>query len=222
MRRMMLMVIAAAWALTAAGPARAATVGGEVFGAFNTYSMDQVNEEFVKFLNDSAGTNFDEISTAFGGGLALRVWPTPSWMVSVGWEPLFASTKSDAFGVEIELNGNANAFQVTGAYFFPTQGNGKFGLGAGLGYYVIAGEFTAPDTTGTPTTIDIGGSTVGFHFLGLAEWTVSPGFGVTGSAGYRVAKIEETEFDGVKDPNSETDYSGLMLRAGLAFYLPSK
>ena len=69
-------------------------------------------------------------------------------------------------------------------------------------------------------SVDIGGSTVGFHFLGLTEWTPSPGFGVTGAIGYRVAKIDETEFDGVKDPNSETDYSGLMLRAGLAFYLP--
>lgn len=218
MRKMMLMMIAAAWAVTASGPARAATVGGEVFGAFNTYSMDQVNE-FIQFANTNAGTNFDEISTGLGGGLALRVWPTPTWMVSAGWEPLFASTKSDAFGVDIELNLDAQAFQATGAYFFPTQGTGKFGFGAGLGYYTIAGE--APDSTGT-TTIDIGGSTVGFHFLGLAEWTVSPGFGVTASAGYRVAKIDETEFDGVKDPDSETDYSGVMLRAGLAFYLPSK
>jgi hypothetical protein len=218
MKRTMMMVVAAAWAMTASGPARAATIGGEVFGAFNTYSMEQFND-FVLFTNSDVGTNFEEISTGFGGGLALRVWPTSSWMVSAGWEPLFASTKSDAFGGDIEINLDAHAFQATGAYFFPSQGPGKYGLGAGLGYYTIAGE--APDSTGT-TTIEIGGSAVGFHFLGLAEWTVSPGFAVTASGGYRVAKIDETEFDGVKDPDSETDYSGLMLRGGLAFYLPTK
>jgi hypothetical protein len=55
----------------------------------------------------------------------------------------------------------------------------------------------------------------------MGEWTMSPGFAITGSAGYRFAKISDTQFDDVSSsPETETDYSGLMLRAGLAFYMP--
>jgi hypothetical protein len=65
------------------------------------------------------------------------------------------------------------------------------------------------------------GSTVGFHFMGLMEYTVKPGFALTGSAGYRVAKIKDTQVQNVSaSPELETDYSGLTLRAGMAFYLP--
>jgi hypothetical protein len=57
--------------------------------------------------------------------------------------------------------------------------------------------------------------------MGMGEWTFSPGFAITGSAGYRVAKISDTKADGESgDPKFETDYSGVMLRAGLAFYMP--
>jgi hypothetical protein len=75
---------------------------------------------------------------------------------------------------------------------------------------------------GGGTTIELEGSTVGFHFLGMGEWTVSPGFGVLAEAGYRIAKISDTQLDGESnDPEFETDYSGFTGRAGLVFYLPT-
>ena len=141
------------------------------------------------------------------------MWPNSTWMVAATWEPLFASSKDDTFDAELGLNGNS--FQGTIGYFFPTTGTAKYGIGAGVGYYMLNGELTAP---GVPDQT-IEGNTVGFHFLGMGEWTISPGFAFTGSAGYRVANISETEVDGV-ETDGETDYSGFMVRAGLAFYMP--
>jgi hypothetical protein len=112
---------------------------------------------------------------------------------------------------------DANAFLGTVGYFFPTQGTARYGVGAGVGYYTLAG-----DISGAGTTFDLEGSTVGFHFLGMGEWTVSPGFGVMAEAGYRIARISDTEIDGESaDPEFETDYSGFTGRAGLVFYLPT-
>jgi hypothetical protein len=45
---------------------------------------------------------------------------------------------------------------------------------------------------------------------------------VTAGVGYRAAKIDDTEADGVsQDPKIETDYSGVTGRVGVVFYLPN-
>lgn len=222
MSRMRMAVLAAVAVMAfAAAPALAMTVGGEVFGAFSTFGMSDW-QDAVDAAN-SGGANFDDVSGGLGGGLGLRMWPNSNWMIAGTWEPMFESTKDDPSNTELKLNGNS--FQGTAGYFFPTTGPAKFGVGAGLGFYSVSGEVSDPSTT-----VDLSGSAVGFHFLGMMEWTVSPGFAVTSSAGYRVAKVSDTKFNDesygtyVGDPtlpDIETDYSGLMLRAGLAFYMPS-
>lgn len=197
-----------------AAPAAAANVGGEVFGAFNTHSMSDWNERVVAPANQ-AGGNMDEFSNGYGGGLGLRMWPNSNWMVSATWEPLFVSREEKVSGDVAKLN--ANAFEATAGYFFPTSSQARFGLGAGLGIYALGGEITS---TSSPD-IKLEGSTVGFHVMGLMEWTVRPGFAVTGNAGYRIANIKDTQVDNQSaTPELATDYSGLTLRAGLAFYLP--
>ena len=137
-------------------------------------------------------------------------------MISGTWEPLFVSREEKVSGDKANLK--ANAFEATAGYYFPSHTPARFGLGAGLGIYSLGGEITSS----TSPALKLEGSTVGFHFMGLMEWTVKPGFAVTGSAGYRVANIKDTKIDNQSaSPELSTDYSGLMLRAGLAFYLPS-
>ena len=115
-----------------------------------------------------------------------------------------------------EANLNANAFEATAGYYFPSSTPARFGLGAGIGYYSLGGEINS-----STSTLKLEGSTVGFHVMGLMEWTVKPGFAITGSAGYRVADIKDTKVDNVSaTPEMSTDYSGMTLRAGFAFYLP--
>ena len=210
MRRSILALVLFAAAF-AAGPVRAATIGGEVFGAFNTHAMEEFND-VLSAVNDSAGTSFEDISSGFGGGLGARLWINANWMLSAVWEPLFVKTEDS--GVDIDVG--ANTLQLTAAYFFPTTSETKLGLGVGLGFYLLSGEISGPGGS-----FDIEGNALGFHVMALAERTVSPGFSVHGAAGYRIATIEDTEIGG-ESTDGETDYSGLMLRAGLAFYLPER
>jgi hypothetical protein len=190
-------------ALAGAAPPASAQIGAEVFGAFNTYNMEDWNDA-IEFAN-GAGAEIDEINGRFMAG--------PSLMISGVWEPLFITREDESTGEELKLDGNS--IQATVAYFFPTAGNARYGLGAGLGYYMLNGE--AESSGGD---IDIEGNALGFHLMGLGEWTVSPGFAVTGAAGYRFARIDDTEFDGASTtPKFETDYSGMTLRLGLAFYM---
>jgi hypothetical protein len=197
-----------------AAPAAAATFGGEVFGAYSTHSMKDWNDRVVTPANQ-AGGNMDEFSNGYGGGLGVRMWPNSSWMVSASWEPLFLSREEKVSGDVARLD--ANAFEATAGYFFPSSTQARFGLGAGLGIYSLGGEITSTSTT----DVKLEGSTVGFHFMGLMEWNVRPGFAVTGNAGYRVANIKDTQVDNQSaTPELATDYSGVMLRAGVAFYLP--
>jgi hypothetical protein len=58
----------------------------------------------------------------------------------------------------------------------------------------------------------------------MGEWTVSPGFAITTTAGYRYAKITNAKLKhaGVEtELGDDVDYSGFIGRVGLAFYLPS-
>src|SRR6185369_14590558 len=145
MSRMRIAVLAAVAVMAfATAPAFAMTVGGEVFGAFSTYSMNDWNDRVIDPANNS-GANFDNLSGGIGGGLGLRMWPNSNWMLAATWEPMFESTKDDASSTEFKLNGNS--FQGTAGYFFPSTGPAKFGLGAGVGFYQLNGEGSDPTTT---------------------------------------------------------------------------
>jgi len=214
------------------GSAQAITWGGEAFGAFSTHTMSEW-KEFTQTINQLGG-NIDEPTASWNGGLGLRVWPTSGWMIAATWEHIFLNRKNrfttpvnPAFPPpEIVLNLDANSFQLSSGYFFPAPQGARFGIGGGVGYYSLSGH--VPDTTFT-STVDLTGHTVGFHVMGMGEWKVNASFDITGTVGYRIAKITDTKFDGKSArehfndptlPNTETDYSGLMLRAGLAFYMP--
>jgi len=201
MRSTLFMAVLAAAAL-AVNPMQASAApsfGGEVFGAFNTYSMGDVND--VIDVANSLGADYNEVGNGMTGGLGIRMWATENLMISGVWEPLFVTAEDGQGGPE--LTADANSFQITGGYFFPSATTARYGIAAGLGYYSLA------EDTGE-------GSGLGFHVLGMSEWTVSRGFAVTAGAGYRFADVEVDNAGG-----ASVDYSGFMARLGLAFYIPS-
>jgi hypothetical protein len=202
-------VALAAWMTPASA---APTFGGELFGAYNSYAMTDVNEQ-IQLANQNDGSTFDELSGSFTGGLGLRTWANTNWLFSASWEPLPSKTESGTTTLDM----NANSFQVNGAYFFPSSSTkARYGIGAGLGYYLLNGKI---EDTGS--TEDIGGNGVGFQVFGLSEWQVSPGFAVTGTAGYRNADFE-IESENIAELHGRgATYSGFMGRVGMAFYLPT-
>jgi hypothetical protein len=146
------------------------------------------------------------------------MWANPNWQFNVGWEPIFASSDITVSGQDAKVDAGAQLFQGTAAYFFPTVGPKKFGIGAGPDILTISGSIEFP-----AETTDVSGTAFGFHVQGMGEWTMRPGFAIAGTAGYRFANVSDTKFDDQSsDPKSETDYSGFIGRVGLAFYLPTK
>ena len=127
---------------------------------------------------------------------------------------VMAKTKSDAAGASGEYDCGGNSFQLSAGYLFPTTPKARIGFGAGLGIYSLSGELSDDNPSA-----DVEGSTVGFHLMWLGEWTLSAGFAVHTTLGYRAAKIDDTKVGGTTTP-VDTDDSGLMTRMGLAFYLP--
>jgi hypothetical protein len=195
----------------AAQPSVAGTFGGEVFGAMNTYGMEDWNDAIDQA--NSSGSDYNEMTKGITGGLGARWWLNANWMIQGTWEPLFAETEDETSGDRVNLD--ANSFQLGVAYFFPSMGTAKYGFGAGVGMYTLSGEAAPPSSP----AMDIEGSTVGFHFMGHGEWAVSRGFAINAGAGWRIANIDDGEIDGTPLPY-ETDYSGFMGRLGMSFYLP--
>jgi outer membrane protein W len=189
--------------------ASAGQFGASIYGAFNTHSMEDVNND-IEATNQGLGTDYNKIENGFTGGLDLRMWANPNVMIMAGWEPLF-STAKDETDAAPDIKLTTHALSLSGAYFFPAQGTARYGIGAGLGYYMAGGEID-----GAPGNFSGGG--VGFHFMGMSEWTVSPGFAVTAAAGYRIAKISNMEFDSAE--TTDLDYTGFTSRLGLSFYMP--
>ncbi|TMQ58791.1 MAG: hypothetical protein E6K72_02220 [Candidatus Eisenbacteria bacterium] len=207
-----LFALALAPALAAAG-----TFGVEGFGSFSTYSMKDVNDAIA--VSNQAGSNYNDVSNGFSGGLGARMWANQNWQLAASWEPLRASTESNA--TSQKFNVNAQSFQAGGTYFLNSATNSRYGFGAGLGYYSIGGK--AEDPTGSQ---DIKGSGVGFDVHGSGEWTVNKQWAVSGLAGYRIATVDmkdsnDQNIQTASGSNAAADYSGFMGRVGVVMYFPS-
>ena len=207
-----LFALAVAPTLAAAG-----SFGVEAFGSFSTYSMKDVNDGIA--ASNLAGSNFNDVSNGFSGGIGARMWANQNWQLGASWEPLRASTESNA--TSAKFNVNAQSFQASGTYFLNSATNSRYGFGAGLGYYSIGGK--TEDPTGSTKTE---GSGVGFDFHGSGEWSVNKQWAISGTAGYRLASVEMKDSSGnnlltASGSKATADYSGFMGRVGVVMYFPS-
>ncbi len=196
-------------------PAGAITLGVEAFGAFDTHAMTFWNTDLD--VANAAGGRFHHLNVDVTGGLGARVWISRPWRVHADWEPLRLESRDAATGRR--LNFDAGSLQLGAAYFFPTARALRLGLSAGLGYYSLHGLRASSGVK----TAGLSGTTTGMQFQGLFEWPAQRWVALNGSVGYRMARIADTKVDGRSlAPRVETDYSGLIMRIGIAFYLPSR
>jgi len=204
--------------LSFASPSSAAMRwGGQVFGGFNTHSMDDWND-VIDDSNSSSGSNFDNINNGFSFGAGPTVIVNDNWMFGAHYERLMAS-KSEDSGLEIKPE--ANAFGVTGMYLFPSAGAMNYGLGVGVDYMTLAGKLSDPTDEA-----DIEGSGVGFQILGQTNYAFSPMFSGGLNVGYRFADIDIDKIGGVDNTSSSPlqseNYSGVVLRASLSISAPKQ
>lgn len=209
-------VVSLAVALNAApGAAAEMRWGAQVFGGWDTHSMDDWNTAIDQA--NSFGSNYDNIKNglAFGGGPVVTV--DDRWQFGAHFERLMAKKSEDA-GTEVKPV--ANAMGVTAGYLFPSNSPMNFGLFASVDYMSLAGTLSDPSTSN-----DIKGSGVGFLFGGNTNYAFSPTMGGNVSLGYRVADIGVDTIGGQDASGSGLDtenYSGLAARVGFTFHQARK
>lgn len=214
-------------------PAEAANqFGVSVFGGFQTYSMEDVNDD-IQAANAFLGTNFDEVSDGAGYGAGLRMRTSGPVTFSLDYMRLTGSTSDSGddgiIAYDIDYDLPANAIVLGATYLFPSESRARFGLSGGIGYYMADASLHAMVSDGSTTEVldaEGSGNGVGFHGAGTVDVLLSPVVHLEASLGYRVAKSGDLEVD-YPDGTGETwqdyqvDWSGLMSKVGFSFYFGS-
>ena len=197
----------------AAAPASAAMKwGAEVFGAWNTHTMDGWNDA-IDEANES-GLDYESIENGFSFGAGPTLMVNDTWQFGAHFEMLMPKKSSDET-TDIEIDTAANVFGASVGYWFPSASPMRFGLNGSIDYYTLASELSDPSET-----LDVEGSGVGFMIQGMGSYRFSPLFSGNLGLGYRIADIEIDEIGGEPVdgslPFDSQDYSGLSVRAGLS------
>ena len=195
-----------------------------VQGALSTFGMSDVNDDIGAVNAALAGTglSMDEIHGGWGLGVSMGIEPLGPFSVGFGYDRLFASTDVGDFSGSIEYDLPANLFRAFGQYGFAPAGSSGGYLGAALGVVSEAGSVTLSVTGVGSQSVDLHGSSPLFELYGGGEWWTNGPLALSGSLGYRFAKITEIEANGetvltASGDKYTIDYSGLFLRAGLRF-----
>ena len=220
MTRMFTSLCLAAFALASiATPGHAdMRFGGEVWGAWNSHSMDDWN----KLIDDanSSGGNFDNINSGFSFGVGPTLLVSDKCRFGVHFERLIAN-KSEDSGVAVKPA--ANAIGASFDYLFPS-GALEYGLGAAVDMMTLAGKVEQPTA---PTENDVEGSGVGFQVRGTVNYALGAAVHAELGVGYRFADIKVDKIGGIdNDPSvsglDTEDYSGVTVRIGLQIHQPKK
>jgi len=205
--------------LLLAAPSMAASpeFGVGVFGGYNTYRMNDVDFSVIPVDNLSSGISF-------GGGLRIRT--SPSVLLSLDYERLTGTTSSfgstNGVSYDLDLHMPADAIIAGATYYFPSDSKGHFGLTVGVGYYMAdgSGTITLDDGVNNVTlTGDVAGSGLGLHGGAAASMAISTAAHLEAMVGYRFAKTGDLEGSNRIQLHGFAEWSGLMARMGLSFFL---
>lgn len=193
-----------------------------VHGTLSTFAMSDVNQDIGTINTALVGTglSMDEIHSGAGAGVSAGLeFPGPL-SAGLGYDRLFASSEVGDFSGSLKYDFPANlyrAFLHYGLAEGPTTG--AF-LGAALGIVSEAGRVGLSVTGSGSAHSDVRGTGPLFELYAGGDVWASPQFALTGSAGYRYAKVREVEADGStvfleSGQKMSIDYSGVFLRLGL-------
>src|SRR5512143_36405 len=136
--------------LVLATPVDAARFGVAGFGAFNQYAMRDVNKQIGHLGDELDSLSFpdhfdlENIETGLGGGVGLRYEHSRKLLFSIDYNRLGASSSGErqvggqTGSASVSVPGNV--FTLSGTYFLPMEGDVRFGLLGGLGYYSCSGN----------------------------------------------------------------------------------
>ena len=206
-RLILLFAFALAAATLRATPAHATPLWGiELYGGWSSYAMSDFNDSLAS-VNQTLGSNFQDITSGAAGGFGVRVWPSGNLLLRLDVDAMLADTEDGGVTFDVGPAG----VSVGGTYFLTPEGTVRFGVGAGMGFYSIVGKIEGPGAT-----IDTGGDLFDVHGTGEVMVTLGPGFSLNGILGYRHAVADDLTFDDQRT-KTEVDFSGVMVRVGFAY-----
>ena len=202
-----------------------------------SYAMDDINETVVAGRNAwfeslpavaASGLHLEELTSGFGIGAGVRVWPRRNVMIGFDWQSLKGSTSAsvpvssvpgaESFNAEVKTPAQTLGLNVGYLFDWPSR---KFRLGAagGATYYICSGA-SVVSFPAYHETVELNGEGFGVQGMALVDYTISGTLQMEAALGYRTGKTSDLEDDGVKTLNpdgseAQADYSGLMLRIGL-------
>jgi hypothetical protein len=213
--------------LAAAPHSDAGQFGIGLFGSYNSYKMEDLNDEIAEINADLEGMGsterMDEIENGMGFGGGLRYRSPGSLQFALDYERLSAESDVSDGDASFEVEVPANAFLATLTYLMASTSNVRFGFAGGLGYYKTGGTLTVDDGVNPPIEGDLEGSGLGYHAGGVLDLGLSDQMAVNIFAGWRQAKTSDLELDGdpvlTEDGDDATlDWSGVTAKIGLNFF----
>lgn len=198
-----------------------------VNGGYNTYAMSDINDDIQAVNGVISPLHMDEISSGTSYGLGFGIPVSKKVDIGLTYEKLSAdSDVGDATG-SIKYDFAAKAYKATLLYHFASSSKFASGLSAAVGTISSGGEVEFQQDGYQTRRGDVEGSGLLLEGAFAADYWVSPRVAITGSVGYRLAKVSEPEIAGspIYDDGGnrlEVDYSGLALRIGLKVDFPSK
>ena len=164
----------------------------------------------------------DEINGGMTAGGVFGIEFPNGFTLGAGIDRLNASSEvGDASG-GIEYDLPANAFRVLGQFAFKCRGRSGAHVGASLGKVSSSASVSITETGVGSVSADLEGSGPLFEGYFGGDWWASPQFAITGSAGFRYAKIGDLQIDGETIYTADgdkyaVDYTGVFARAGIKF-----
>jgi hypothetical protein len=212
-----LCLITPALAAAAPRPWLSGSIGG------SAYAMGDVNDQIGVINSNLAGTGLemDEITKGLNYGLAFGLDVTPAFSVGLGYDRLTGQSDFDNGTESIEYDLPANLLRGFGRYSFQGTGKAKGFLEVSLGRVSSDASASATVVGVPPNDTKLEGSGLAAEGAGGFSYWTSPKIALMGSLGYRFAKAEDIEADGIplQSPNGNggfsIDYSGIFVRFGL-------
>jgi hypothetical protein len=188
-----------------------------------TYGMSDLNREIGVYNAASAGTgmNFPLVHSGMSLGGAVAYETPNHWNFGVGLDRLYATSEASNATSSIRYELTANAWRLFGEYALRPLGVSSFHVGAGIGILAEFGKATFSETNTDPLEQKMGGSAAMYDAYAGGDWWTTPQLAVTGSLGYRYAKLSSVSVEGgtlINAGNGKptgVDYSGPYLRLGV-------
>ena len=191
-------------------------------GVSGTYGMSDLNAEIDAYNTASAGSgpSFAHVDggTSFGGAIGFE---TPGrWNIGLGMDRLGASTRAADASGSLEYRLGANAWRVLTEYALQPIGHSGVFVGGSFGFIQEKGHVIVSDPGYEPLKFGTSGSAPLIEGYAGGNWWLTSRVAVTGTAGYRYAKLKEFKVEGTTFlmSNGEAmslDFSGPTFRVGI-------